>query len=178
MDINDNKIDTKTFVNLMVSNRRRIQAFILMLVPNINDAEDIFQETILEMWKKFDTFQVGTDFVAWAVTIAKYKVLTFRKKTLSSKMQFSNEIIELLESTAGPKVDKLHEHLEVLKKCMGRLREKDVLLLKLRYENDMTYKAISSRTGKSPVVIHRMMSAIHASLATCIRRTLRLEDIA
>ena len=48
MNLNSNK-ETKAFISLLVPNQRRIQAFILTLVPNINDAEDIYQETISEM---------------------------------------------------------------------------------------------------------------------------------
>ncbi|MCK4998887.1 MAG: sigma-70 family RNA polymerase sigma factor [Anaerohalosphaera sp.] len=173
----DNK-DTELFVNLLVPNQRRIQAFILMLVPNINDAEDIYQEALSEMWKKFDTFQAGTDFVAWAMTVAKYKVLTFRRKSQNSKMQFNSKIYEILESAASSKISSLQEHLDVLKKCVRKLPEKEMFLLKLRYENDMTFQKISLRTGKTPPSIHRVMSTIHSKLALCIRRTLRLEEIA
>jgi RNA polymerase sigma-70 factor (ECF subfamily) len=58
------KRDPSEFLGLLVPNQRRIQAFILTLVPNVADAEDIYQETLSEMWNKFDSFEVGTDFVA------------------------------------------------------------------------------------------------------------------
>jgi len=67
------------FMGLLVSNQRCIWAFILSLIPSKVDAEDVLQETLLEMWRKFDTFEIGTDFVAWGVTVAKYKVFEFRK---------------------------------------------------------------------------------------------------
>ena len=173
----DNKV-TEEFVSLLVPNQRRIQAFILMLVPNNNDAEDIYQEALSEMWNKFDTFQLGTNFVAWAVTIAKYKVLTFRRKSRNSKMQFNSDIFEFLESEASSKISSLQEHLDVLKKCAQKLSGKELLLLKLRYENDMTFQKMSLRTGKNPSALHRIMATIHSRLALCIRHTLRLEEIA
>ena len=134
----EDRKDTETFIGLLVPNQRRIQAFILTLVPNIIDAEDVYQETVSEMWKKFDMFQEGTDFVAWAVTIAKYKVVTFRSKSSRSKVQFNSRIYEILESAASSKMDSIHDHLNVLKKCLKKLSEKEKLLLKLRYERDMT----------------------------------------
>lgn len=169
---------TEAFVSLLVPNQRRIQAYILVLVPNKNDAEDIFQETLSVMWKNFDKFQLGTDFVAWAITIAKFKILTYRRNLSSSKIQFNSTIHEFLESVAISKINSLPEHLDVLKKCVQKLSGKEIVLLKFRYEDDMTFQKMSDRTGKHLTAIQRLMTSIHSKLALCIRHTLRLEEIA
>ena len=44
----DNIIDHKCFISLLVPNQTRIQAFILSLVPNISDADDIYQRLFME----------------------------------------------------------------------------------------------------------------------------------
>ena len=170
--------ETTTFVELLLPNQRRIQAFILTLVPNINDAEDIYQETVSEMWSKFESFTVGTDFIAWAVTIAKYKVLTFISKQKRSKVHFNSQIIGILESQAMSKMNSVQKHFDMLEKCLKKLGTKEQLLLKLRYESDLTFQKISDRTGKSASAIHQLIANIHSKLALCIRRTLRLEEIA
>ena len=59
-----------------------------------------------------------------------------------------------------------------------RLSEKEIFLLRLRYENDLTFEKISLRTGKAASGLHRIISVIHSKLALCIRQTLRLEEIA
>jgi hypothetical protein len=53
MDKDDNIIDHKYLISLLVPNQTRILAFILSLVPNISDAEDIYQEPVSTMWEKF-----------------------------------------------------------------------------------------------------------------------------
>lgn len=163
-------------MGLLVPNQRRIQAFILTLVPNIPDAEDIYQETLSEMWNKFDSFEMGTDFVAWAVTIAKFKVLTFIRNSKHSRVHFRANIVESLSSSVHLKLNSLQDHIDALRGCLGKLSERDISLLKLRYENDMTFEKIAQRVGKSAPAIHRMMTIVHAKLALCIRRTLRLEN--
>jgi len=80
MDNEDIKTGSKAFLALLVPNQMRIQAFILTLVPNVADAEDIYQETVYVMWDKISTFEIGTDFVAWAVTIAKFKILELLRR--------------------------------------------------------------------------------------------------
>jgi RNA polymerase sigma-70 factor, ECF subfamily len=170
------KRDPSEFLGLLVPNQRRVQAFILTLVPNIDDAEDIYQETLSEMWNKFDSFEIGTDFVACAVTIAKFKVLTFIRSSKHSGVHFSESVVESLSSSVHLKLNSLQDHIDALKECLGKLSERDISLLKLRYENDMTFKKIAHRVGKSAPAIHRVMTVIHSKLALCIRRTLRLEE--
>ena len=72
-DVKDPK--ARQFMSILVPNQRRILAFILSMVPNKQHTEDILQETLAEMWTKFEQFEIGTDFAAWGCTIAKYKSL-------------------------------------------------------------------------------------------------------
>ncbi|HOT73858.1 MAG TPA: sigma-70 family RNA polymerase sigma factor [Anaerohalosphaeraceae bacterium] len=175
-EANDKK-RTDEFVNLLVPNQRRIQAFILILVPNLNDAEDIYQDTLAEMWKQFDKYQAGTDFVAWAITIAKYKIFSFRRETIRSKVCFDEQVYNFLEPAAAAKARTLQDHLDVLKRCVQNLSKHEVLLLKMRYENEMTFQRISEQIGKTPAAIHRIMAGIHSRLALCVRRGLRAEQV-
>ena len=44
--------------------------YLMSLLGRWHDAEDVLQRASVLMWQKFDTFERGTDFVAWASTIA------------------------------------------------------------------------------------------------------------
>jgi RNA polymerase sigma-70 factor, ECF subfamily len=57
---------TFDFLKLVLQHQHEIYAYILMLVPHIHDADDLFQDGMTIMWKKFDQFQPGTKFAAWA----------------------------------------------------------------------------------------------------------------
>jgi len=56
----------KQLVALLTQHQRRIFSYIYTLVPDRTDAEDLLQEASLIICEKFDDFEVGTDFVAWA----------------------------------------------------------------------------------------------------------------
>ena len=178
MNKKNDKADSREFLELLIPNQRKLQAFILMLIPNIVDAEDIYQESVSEMWNKFSAFEIGTDFLAWAATIAKYKVLAFRNKHNKSKILFNSKIYEILESAANSTRDSLQKHLDLLKECIRKLSENEKYLLKMRYESDLTYQKIALRVGKTPPALHRTMSVIHSKLAICIRRAIRQEEVA
>ncbi len=70
----------KRLVALMTRHQRRIFSYIYTLVPRRPDADDILQETSLVICEKFDEFEEGTDFVAWACQIAYWRVRYARQK--------------------------------------------------------------------------------------------------
>ena len=49
----------------------------LALLPNEQDAQDVFQRTSLVLWQKFDQFDSDRDFLPWACGVAHYEVRNF-----------------------------------------------------------------------------------------------------
>jgi RNA polymerase sigma-70 factor (ECF subfamily) len=42
-----------------------------------NDTQDIFQQTSLVLWEKFDSFETGSNFAAWSCRAARYTAMNF-----------------------------------------------------------------------------------------------------
>ena len=57
------------FTDLLHESRSRLYGYIYALVQNQADAEDLFQETTLCLWQKFEEFEQGTDFGRWATRV-------------------------------------------------------------------------------------------------------------
>src|SRR4249919_3427213 len=73
-------LDREEFARLFSRNARRIYGFIMTLVFNHHDAEEVFQNTNVVLWNKFADFQPGSNFFAWASKIAYYEVLSLMKQ--------------------------------------------------------------------------------------------------
>ena len=82
------------FVQLLAAHEHRLGSFVLALVPNWTDAEDIIQQTKLRLWEQFETYDPEKDFGIWACVIARYEVLAFRTRSARSRVQFSQELID------------------------------------------------------------------------------------
>src|SRR3954447_17914627 len=96
----DKPARVKTFLRLFLQHQRRLYAYVLTLLPNRADADDVLQEASLVMWDKFDDERPPEDFVAWGCRIAYFKVLDLRKKRQRSRVLFSQEMIERVAETA------------------------------------------------------------------------------
>ena len=89
----------KLLVTLLARHQRQLLGYIHTLVPRLQDAEDIFQETCEVICEKFDTFSPGTDFLAWACEISRWRVRAARTTFARSKITFSDEVVEQLSRT-------------------------------------------------------------------------------
>ena len=82
-----------SFVALFVKNQRRIYGYILTVVPDCNEADDLFQQTSLVLWEKADEFRPDGDFVRWACGIAFNVVRNWRVKKRRDRHCFSDEMM-------------------------------------------------------------------------------------
>ena len=169
-----NAAKTEQFIHLLSSNHYRIYAFIQSLVVNESDADDIMQDTSTIMWKKFDDFKAGTDFVAWGVTIAKYRILEYHKR--KKEFALSDETIELLASESERMMPQLEIKFQALKDCLKKLSEQDKHILLLRYSYSYSAKMIARRIGTTINMVYRKMSRIKLLLTDCVGRQLRAEE--
>ncbi len=163
------------FMKLMVPNQRRILSFIAHLVPQKNDAEDIYQETLAEMWKKFDEFLPGTDFDKWGITIARFKIFNFRRKTSKSKVHFSEDVIEIIQKESDKQSRYIDDCLDVLQRCVKKLSGRQLQYLRMHYEEGLSCRKIASQIGITHQAISKTMNRIHAALVKCVRLTLGQE---
>ena len=102
------------FVRLLVKNQRRLHGFILTLLPQADDAEDVLQEASAVAWRKFDQYTSGTDFVSWVCTIARYEVLRYRSRQQPAHLIFDDSLVESLAERSRERAELLVEQHEAL----------------------------------------------------------------
>lgn len=163
----------RRFLPLWTQHQRQVFAYIYTLIPNRADAEDLLQETSITLWEKFAEFELGTDFVAWACQVAYWKIRNARRKYARSPIVHSDKLLSSLSEkaiAARPELDRRHD---ALADCLGKLSDRDRLLVMSRYETGCTIKEVASRTGRSVEAAYKALSRIRQALLDCV--TLGLE---
>jgi len=169
---------TNEFLRLLMASQRRIYAFILTMVPNHGDAEDLFQETVLLMWSKFDSFTPGTSFTAWGCTIARYQILSVRKRHATRGILFSQAAAELLHTESDRFLEQTDVRMQALRHCIGKLGPQDYELIRLRYRDEVTIQSMAQQMGRSVQGIYKRIVRIHEALLRCVRKALSEEGFA
>ncbi|MCE5184514.1 MAG: sigma-70 family RNA polymerase sigma factor [Planctomycetaceae bacterium] len=175
-DANENRQDdTKEkapFVKLLTANHARIYAYIISLVPNDSDADDIMQETASLMWENFSKFEPGTNFVSWAVTIAKFQILNYRKRHRQSRTFLSDKAYDLLISETEKLQEEGLDRLHALRDCLRKLSQKDQQFIRLRYYEGASARIVAQKVGTSIDAVYRSGARLNHLLLNCVRRTL------
>ncbi|MBL7215512.1 MAG: hypothetical protein ISS71_07515 [Phycisphaerae bacterium] len=76
------------FFDYTASIQAKLYLFILGAVYNRSDADELFQETAVVLWGRFDKYREDSCFCAWAISIAKNKVLEYLRKNGQGEEDF------------------------------------------------------------------------------------------
>jgi RNA polymerase sigma-70 factor, ECF subfamily len=165
------------FVRLLMANERRVFAYILTLLPNVADAEDVLQETSIVLWRKFPEYQPGTDFTSWAFCIAHNMVRNRLAKNYRCRVKFDEQLLV----TVAADTEQMREELDLghtfLAECINELSLGDRDLLNRRYQSGATIKSVAAAVGRSVEGMYKTMRRIHDALHACVSRRLNSEGV-
>jgi len=168
----DERARTKEFVRLLTAHSRRIYAYILAMLPNRADAEEVFQEVSVTLWDKFDDFEAGTSFGAWACRIAYYKVMQYRDRQRRRPTPFTEAFLEAVDHELLTTDESVDAEYRALSECLQKLSEEDRWLIEHRYQPGGSPHRLAHRLGLPVRRIYKSLSRIRKSLLVCVTRTL------
>ena len=165
-------MDTKDdFLKLFLKHERHLFNFILMLVPNYSDAEDLLQETAGTLWSKFDSFEQGTNFMSWAYQISRHKISNYYR-TKKKELNIDDDILESLSKAAIHSSLLDEERKSALSVCVRKLKSADQKLLQMRYYGRLSIPKIAENLQQSQHTLYKRMSAVHRLLYACVQKTI------
>lgn len=166
------------FVCLIARYQASLHAFIISLMPGLDGVDDVLQETNMVLWQKRETYEHGTDFRAWACTIARFKAMAHRRKVARLGMRsFEDDLLELLASECEAAPEELDEKLRALEKCMGRLNEPERGLIEHRYATAAGLDEFAEKSGRPVESLRVSLFRIRAALRKCISSELALANL-
>ena len=161
--------ETEEFIELITSFQGRLYGYILSLVGNPNDVNDILQETNLVMWKNSAEFEIGTNFKAWSFRIANFQVMAFRQRQVRDKLVFDDSVLErIIEDTE--KADEYYNERRIaLHQCIEKLNDRQRDLITRRYKDGFSVQAIAADLMNSASTIAQALFRARQSLIRCVQ---------
>jgi RNA polymerase sigma-70 factor, ECF subfamily len=161
------------FAELLDRHQSQLFGYIHSLLRNLNDADDLFQQTTLILWKKFADYDRQRSFVSWACGVARFEIANFLRARNRQRLYFTDELnLLLIEAQEDLKHDEIEDRRQALVQCAGRLRETDRELLHDCYAANSEVAEVAGRRGRSPQSVYNSLRRIRRALFECIRRTL------
>lgn len=161
-------IPEEQFVKLVNDHQRGLYAYILQLVPNRDDANDILGESNLVLWRKRNEFEAGTSFGAWSSRVAYYEVRAFRTRQGRERLCFDSDVLEQLAAEGAAEIDGADDARRHLVHCIEQLSSADQVLLKQRYQDGTPPREIAASVNRTARAIAQSLYRIRTSLMDCI----------
>ncbi len=147
------------------------------MLPGTSDVRDVLQEVNMFLWQKMAEFEAGSNFGAWACTVAYYKVLDHRRKLKKDGvLVFNNDLCELLTEDSIELPQEVDQKRSALSQCLGKLNNGERELLLARYQNKKgSMDEVSQITGRSRASLRVTLSRLRDKLRNCIIQRLAME---
>jgi len=162
--------DAARIAQLVVKHRHGLLAYLYGVVPDAHVAEDLFQEVCVVAVQKAAEFQDGTNFVAWARTIARNKLREHlrRRSGVSVDDAFFEGVESAFDAAAGS-IDP-DARKEALRRCLGEVQDRARQMLVWRYEEGLSAASIADRMGQSRVSVNSLLQRVREILRDCVER--------
>ncbi len=132
------------FARAFVQHQDRVYGYIVTMLPSRHDAEDVFQQTSLILWQKWDQFvvppsggeafvvppsggedplkpELQTEFLRWACGIARNEVRNFLRRRRRDRVVLSEKLLDNLAEVRLEAQPLLEERRSLLAGCMKKL---------------------------------------------------------
>jgi len=164
------------FVSLFTAAHPRVYGFILSLLPDRAQADEVMQETSLVLWRRFEEFDADRDFVRWACGVAINLVRKHRRERARRPVPFGDDTLERIVSARQQHADLLETRRRLLGECIAKLSESDRKLIQTCYEPATTFKQAAERLGRPANTVYKAIKRIRLALFECVDRRLRTEE--
>ncbi len=175
-------MDQKDKIFLLITkNRSALMAVIVAMTRDFDAAEDIFQDTVLEIIRHADRYQPDREFLPWARGIARNMVRRFYRLKAKNPALMSEEQMEAVADVICAEDDKPEAWEEVrtaLQVCLQRLTERNRKIFLLRYGLNLKSSALAERAGAHQASLRTTLMRIRQFLRKCINSNLKVAGAA
>ena len=143
-ELSNPKTQNDAFKKLLELYQKPLYFHIRNIVLNHDDADDVLQNTFIKVFSNVKNFKGDSKLYSWMYRIATNESLTFlqqkAKKSGISNEEVQNKAINNLESDVYFEGDEIQLKLQ---KAIAILPEKQQLVFKMKYFEEMKYEEMS-----------------------------------
>ena len=146
----DPKTQNEAFKKLLLDYQRPLYNHIRNIVLNHDDADDVLQNTFVKVFQYLKSFKGDSKLFSWIYRIATNESITFinqkaKRSGLTSEV-LQRKLVENLKADSHFEGDEIAFKLQ---KAIAGLPEKQQLVFKMKYFEEIKYEAMSEILGTS-----------------------------
>lgn len=160
------------FVQRLTAAQSSLHAFIGSLMGGTPDVRDVLQQTNMVLWRRAAEYDAAREFLPWAYGLARYEVMAHRKRISRDRLLLDDDLLDRVAASAARQNGDLEERLQAMRDCVAKLPEGQRDLVRRRYADSQSVKAIAAELGQQAVAVRVLLYRIRVALAKCIKGTI------
>ena len=160
------------FILELTQGQQRLFAYIFRRMANRDQAMEVLQQVNLVLCHKADKYTLGTNFNAWAATVARYQILSYRSSQNRDRLVFTDKVVAIIDEREDDS-DERDGRLAHLHQCFQALSDDNQAFLNLRYEGGLSMKQIAMEVGQKVVTVRVKLHRLRRSLRDCVQNRLQ-----
>jgi RNA polymerase sigma-70 factor (ECF subfamily) len=168
--------DKAAYAQLYRMLERPLYGFISLKLNDPAEANDVFHETFIEVWKRAGTFEGRSAVKSWVYGIAYRKVVDVIRK--QAKVVVSDEIPEVEDQSADAEASlQAAQSGAHVRYCLGTLKDEQQAVIRLAFFDDLTYREIADIVDAPEGTVKTRVYHAKQALLHCLSRRLSKKDI-
>jgi RNA polymerase sigma-70 factor (ECF subfamily) len=164
------------FEVLVRENGEMLTSFIGSSIRQDSAIDDIWQESMITAWRRWDDYDRDRPFGAWLRGIAGKNILAWHRKRARSAVSCDEATLEYFSDTYAKlnqlPGDTFNEKLNALRACIESLPENYRETIRLRFEDGLMPAALANKQSQNVETVKKQLNRAKAKLLDCITRKL------
>lgn len=162
------EIKHEDFIRLLLKSEREMLRYVMTIVPQLADAQEILQETAVALWKKIDQYDSSLPFTPWACRFAANKAKEHLRKQGRWAGFLDEDVAALLLTRREQISESLDRRIGPLRECLGDLPQRSQTVIRQYYFDQTPIGEISRSAGRSVDALYKSLQRIRSVLMDCI----------
>jgi len=150
--------------------QRPVASYINAVLRDFHQTEEVLQRVAVAVVRKFDQYDADRPFVPWAIGIARFEVLNYRRELATDKHVFGDALLDRI--TAGyqrmAEAGEPYAPGETLSECIRKVRGRARKALSLRYVEGKDATQIARDLHTSSGAVRMLLMRTRETLRRCI----------
>lgn len=161
------------FLSLFLASEREVYRYVCAIAPAREDADEIMQQTAVELWRKFEQFDLSLPFTPLACRFA----LNVAKQWLERKRRWrtllTDGLAERIADRREAALPAIHERLRHLETCLDKLPAGQRAIIEGYYFRKQTVGGVAAEAGRTVDAVYKALQRIRHALQECIEQAER-----
>ncbi len=159
---------------LVLYNRAQsaLRGYLFSWLRDFHRAEEVLQQTSLELWEHFAEYDAARPFEAWALGVARNQALKELRRAGSAPELARPEVLEAVAGTYAEMSEGLERRRQALQGCVERLSAAMRSLVDLYYGRGLSVAEVATEAGRPRGSVEVSLFRARQQLADCTGKAL------